>query len=144
MRWTLRTLLVATAVLLLGLKVAKQLVHRPLGLYVKLVAHTPSSSCGDSSVVVLEVLNDRSFRINSERVPIENLGEQLRKRLLSRAERVLLIRGDSEVSVQEAVTAIGIARGAISNLYVALLTPEAEKEPCFYITRPQEFPTFPQ
>jgi biopolymer transport protein ExbD len=144
MRWTLRILLVATAVLTLGLRVSKRLNHKPLGLSVKLIAHTSLSQCGDSDVIVLQLLNDRSFRINSESIPIENLRGQLREIFRSRAERVLLVRADPEVSFQEVVTAIDIAQGAISNLYVALLTPEAEREPCFYITRRPELPNLPR
>ena len=34
----------------------------------------------------------------------------------TRAERILLVRAEPEVSFQEAVTAVGIAEGAVSNL----------------------------
>jgi hypothetical protein len=82
--------------------------HKPTGLYVKLLAHNSPSECGDSDVIVLQLLNDRSFRINSERVPIEYLSGRLREIFRSRAERILLVRADPEVSFQEVVTAIGI------------------------------------
>jgi biopolymer transport protein ExbD len=144
MRRTLRILLVATAVLVIGLRVSRKLNNKPLGLYVELVAHTLPSECGDSDVIVLQLLNDRSFKINSERVPIENVRGQLREIFLPRAERILLVRADAEVSFQEVVTAISIAEGAVSNLYVALLTPEAQKELCLCITRPRELPKLPQ
>ncbi len=117
--------------------------HKPMGLYVKLLAHTSSSECGDSDVIVLQLLNDRSFRINSERVPIEYLSGRLREIFRSRAARILLVRADPEVSFQEVVTAIGISDDAVSNLYVALLTPETEKEPCPFITMPRELPKLP-
>ncbi len=120
MRRTLRILLVATAVLILGLRVSKKLNSKPSGFYVELVAHTSPSECGDSDVIVLQLLKDHSFRINSERVPRENLRGQLREIFRSRAEPILLVRADPEVSFQEVVTAIGIAGGAVSNLYVAL------------------------
>jgi biopolymer transport protein ExbD len=118
--------------------------HPPTGLHVKLLAHTSSSECGDSDIIVLQLLNDHSFRINSERVSIENLGGRLREIFRPRAERILLVRADPEISFQEVVTSIGIAEGVVSNLYVALLTPEAEKEPCLYITMPRELPKLPQ
>jgi len=117
--------------------------HNPTGLYVKLQAHTSPSECRDSDVIVLQLLNDRSFRINSERVPIEYLSGGLREIFRSRAERTLLVRADPEVSFQEVVTAIGISDDAVSNLYVALLTPETEKEPCPSITMPRELPKLP-
>jgi biopolymer transport protein ExbD len=144
MRWRPRILLVATAVLILGLRISIKLNSKPSGLYVKLLAHTSPSECGDSDVIVLQLLNDRSFRINSERVSSENLRGRLREIFRPRAERILLVRADPEVSFQEVVTAIGIAEGAVSNLYVALLTPEAEKEPCLYITMPRVLPKLPQ
>jgi biopolymer transport protein ExbD len=116
----------------------------PTGLYVKLLAHTSPSECGDSNVIVLQLLNDSSFKINSERVPIKNLRGRLRETFQPREERILLVRADAEVSFQEVVAAIGIAESAVSNLYVALLTPESQKEPCLYITRPRELPKLPQ
>jgi biopolymer transport protein ExbD len=144
MRRTLRILLVATAVLVIGLRVSRKLNNKPSGLYVELGAHPLPSECGDSDVIVLQLLNDRSFKINSERVPIENLRGRLREIFLSRAERILLVRADAEVSFQEVVTAISLAEAAVSNLYMALLTPEAQKEPCLFITRPRELPKLPQ
>ena len=143
-RWTLRILLVATAVLILGLQVSKKLNTPPEGLYVTLIAHTSPSECGDADVIVLQLLNDRSFKIDSETVRIENLRVRLREIYRSRAERILLVRVDPEVSFQEAVTAIAGAKGAVSNLYVALLTPDAQKEPCLYVTKPPELPKLPQ
>ena len=144
MRRTLRILLVATAVLVIGLRVSRKLNKKPSGLYVVLVAHTLPSECGESDVIVLQLLNNRSFKINSERVPIENLRGRLREIFRSRAERILLVRADAEVSFQEVVAAIDLAEDAVSNLYVALLTPEAQKEPCLRITRPRELPKLPQ
>jgi biopolymer transport protein ExbD len=144
MRRTLRTLLLATAVLVIGLRVSRKLNNKPSGLYVELVAHTLPSECGDSDVIVLQLLNDRSFKINSERVPIDNLRGRLREIFLPRTERILLVRADAEVSFQAVVTAINIGEGAASNLHVALLTPEAQKEPCLYITRPRELSKLPQ
>jgi biopolymer transport protein ExbD len=118
--------------------------HPPTGLYVKLLAHTSASECGDSSVIVLQLLNDRSFRINSERVPFEFLSGRLREIFRSRAERILLVRADPEISFQEVAKAIGLSHDAVLNLHVALLTPEAQKEPCLYITMPRELPKLPQ
>lgn len=117
--------------------------HPPTGLSVKLLAHTSASECGDSDVIVLQLLKDRSFMINSERVPIERLNGRLREIFRSRAERILLVRADPELSFQEMATAIGIAEGAVSNLYVALLTPEAEQEPCLFIRMPRKLPKIP-
>jgi biopolymer transport protein ExbD len=118
--------------------------HPPTGWYVKLLAHPSASECADSDDIVLQLLNDHSFRINSQRVSVENLRERLKEIFRTPAERILLVRADPELSFQEVVTAVGIAEGAVSNLYVAMLTPEAEKEPCLYITMPRELPKLPQ
>jgi biopolymer transport protein ExbD len=117
--------------------------HPSRGLYVKLLAHTSASECGDSDVIVLRLLSDHSFRINSERVPNEYLRGRLREIFRSRAERILVFRAEPEVSFQEVVNAIGISHDAVSNLYVALLTPATEKEPCPVITMPRELPKLP-
>jgi len=117
--------------------------HPQTGLYVKLIAHTSASECGDSDVVVLQLLNNHSFRINSERVPIEYLSGRLREIFRPQAERILLVRADREASFQEVVTAIGISDDAASNLYVALLTPATETEPCLFIRMPRELPKLP-
>jgi biopolymer transport protein ExbD len=136
MRLTLRILLVATAVLIFGLRVSKKLTSRPSGFYVEMVAHTSSSECEDYSNIVLQISKEHTFRINSETVLSENLKGRLREIFRPRAERVLLVRADPDVSFQKVVGAIDIAEGAVTNLHVALLTPEAEKEPCWGIKSP--------
>jgi biopolymer transport protein ExbD len=75
---------------------------------------------------------------------MENLKARLKEIFQTRAERILLVRADPECSFQEVVTAVGIAEGPVSTLYVALPTPEAEKEPCLYIAMPRELPKLPQ
>jgi biopolymer transport protein ExbD len=144
MRLTLRILLVAAVVLILGLRVSKTLNRRPSGFYVELVTHSSSSECGDYRNVVLQISKEHTFRINSEIVLSENLNGRLREIFRPRAERVLLVRADPDVSFQEVVGAIDNAEGAVTNLYVALLTPEGEKEPCWKIKRPPPLPILPR
>jgi len=144
MRLTLRILLLATVVLIVGLRVSKTLNHRPSGFYVELVAHTSSSECGDGRKIVLQILKGHTFKINSETVLSEDLKGQLREIFRTRAERVLLIRADPDVSFQEVVSAIDAAEGDVTNLHVVLLTPEGEKEPCWVIKSPPPLPVPPR
>ena len=111
-------------------------LHRPMGLYVKLPAHTSPSECANSDVVVVELLRDGTLRVNSERVVLENLSERFREIFRPRTERVLFVRADPEVDFQDVATVIGLAEDAVPDLRVVLLTPGAQEEACAYFTRP--------
>lgn len=143
MRLTIRILLIATAVLIIGLRVSKRLNSRSSGFYVLLSGHVSPSECGDFSVIVLQISKEHSFRINYETVSSESLRGRLREIYRLRAERVLLVRADPDVSFQEVVGAIDITQGAVTNLYLVLVTPEEEKEPCLFIKRPPQPPKLP-
>ena len=143
MRLKLRIFLLAAAVVILGLRVSKRLNRRPTGFYVELIAYASRAECGDSSIIVLQFSLDHSFRINSETVRTEDLRGRLREIFRLRAERVLFVRADPDFSFQEVVGVVDIAESAVTNLHVALLTPESEKEPCFAIKRPPQSPTLP-
>jgi len=60
----------------------------------------------------LQISKEHTFRINSEIVLSENLNGRLREIFRPRAERVLLVRADPDVSFQEVVGAIDNAEGA--------------------------------
>jgi biopolymer transport protein ExbD len=147
MRLTLRILLIATAVLIIGFRVSKRLSSRSTGFYIELPAHTSRSQCGDFDVIELQISKDHSLTINSERVTRETVGGRLHDIYRLRAERLLLLRVDPDVSFREVAGIIDVAQGAVPNLYVTLITPEAEKEPCLFINRPpltQKLPGLPQ
>jgi biopolymer transport protein ExbD len=143
MRLTIRILLIATAVLIIGLRVSKRLNSTSSGFYVLLPGHVSPSECGDSSVIVLQISKEHSIRINSETVSRERLRGRLREIYRLHAERVLLVSADPDVSFQEVVGAIDTAQGAVTNLYLVLVTPEGEKEPCLFIKRPPQPPKLP-
>ena len=136
MRLTLRILLIATALLIIGLRVSKRFNGSSAGFYVELPGHTSRSECGDYSVFILQISKGHSYRINSETVSGESLRGRLREIYRLRAERVLLVRADSDVSFQDVAEAIDMAQRAVTNLYVILVTPDAEKEPCLFVKRP--------
>src|SRR5580704_3614729 len=136
MRLTLRILLVAAAVLLTGLSVSKHLKRSSTGFLLELPGHTSRSQCGDFEAFVLEISKQNSVRINSEAVSNVSLRSRLREIYGRLGERVLFVKADPDVSLQDVAGVIDTANGAVTNLYVVLVTPEAEKEPCLFIKRP--------
>ena len=111
--------------------------HTPRGFYIELPAHTSQSQCGDFDVIVLQISKEHTLKINSEPVKRETVGARLHDIYRLRAERLLLVRADPDVSFQEVAGAIDVAHGAVKNLYVTLITPDAEKEPCLFIVAPK-------
>lgn len=88
-------------------------------------------------MVVLQISREDTLQINSEPVKRETVGARLHAIYRLRAERLLLIRADPDVSFQEVAGAIDVAHSAVKNLYVTLITPDAEKEPCLFIVSPR-------
>ena len=130
-------------ILLLGLQISKRPNERSAGLYVQLPGHDSRTDCGDFSVIALQISSERSYKINSEEVSNDALGGRLREIYRLKAERVLLVRADPDISFQEVATAIDTAQGAVTNLYLVLITPEAEKERCLFIRKPAHSPRLP-
>jgi biopolymer transport protein ExbD len=111
--------------------------HTPTGFYIELPAHTSQSQCGDFDVIVLQISKEHTLKINSEPVKRETVGTRLHDIYRLRAERLLLVTADPDISFQEVAGAIDVAHGAVKNLYVTLVTPDAEKEPCLFIVAPK-------
>jgi biopolymer transport protein ExbD len=92
----------------------------------------------DFDAIVLQISKEHSLTINSERVTRETVGGRLHDIYRVRAERLLLIRADPDVSFQEVARVIDVAQGAVKkNLYVTLIMPGPEKEPCLFIAVPR-------
>jgi biopolymer transport protein TolR len=70
----------------------------------------------DGDAVVLEVLNahgaDPAYRINQSKVSRQQLPSRLAAIFANRAERVLFVKGDDEVSFTEVAEAIDIGHAA--------------------------------
>jgi Reverse transcriptase (RNA-dependent DNA polymerase) len=112
MRLTLRFLLIATILFMLGdSRVWKRLFHRPAGFYIELPAHTSRSMCGDFDVIVLQISKENLLTINSESVPREALAPRINDIYRLRAERLLLIRADPNLTFQDVAKTIDVARG---------------------------------
>jgi biopolymer transport protein ExbD len=140
MRRTVRLVLVAAAVFLLGLRISKTRHSSSVGFYVMLPAHTASQIECDNRTVVLQVLKERSLKINFEAISNTDLRRRLGEIYGLRQERVLFLTAEPDVSFQEVARVIEEANGAVANLYIALLTPKSKNESCWFIDlqrRPQ-------
>jgi len=66
----------------------------------------------DQRTVVIVINRDRSMAINQEPTDEKRLGERLEEIFKTRAERVVFVKGDSELEFQYVAKAIDIAKGA--------------------------------
>ena len=133
MRRTVRVVLVAAAVFLLGLRISKTRHSRSEGFYVMLPAHTASQIECENRTVVLQVLKERSLKINFEAISNTDLRRRLGEIYGLRQERVVFLTAEPDVSFQEVARVIEKANGAVANLYIALLTPKSKNESCWFI-----------
>ena len=62
--------------------------------------------------IVLQVLPDGKFKVNSEEVPADNLAKFLKDLYDPRPEKIIFVKGDPKVKYQEVVHAMDLARGA--------------------------------
>lgn len=110
----------------------------PKGFYVELPAHVYRDNCGDFDLTILEMSKEKLLTINSKPVLRETLATRLSDLYRLRAERLLLVKANPNLSFQDVASIIDVANGSVKNLYVTLVTPGAEKEPCLVILRPRE------
>ena len=113
-------------------------LHLTTGFYVELPAHVFRDDCGDFDVTILEMSKEKVLTINSKPVPRETLATRLSEIYRPRAERLLLVKADPKLSFQDVASIIDVANDSVENLYVTLVTPGAEKEPCLVILRPRK------
>jgi len=113
-------------------------LHLTTGFYVELPAHLFRDDCGDFDVTILEMSKEKVLTINSKPVPRETLATRLSEIYRLRAERLLLVKADPNLSFQDVASIIDVANDSVENLYVTLVTPDAEKEPCLVILRPRK------
>ncbi len=79
----------------------------------------------DVRTVVISVGKDNSVMINQETSNWESLGSRLEEVFKTRAERVVFVKGDSDVEYRWVARAIDIAKGAGIDK-VGLMTPKME------------------
>jgi biopolymer transport protein ExbD len=69
-------------------------------------------SQADARTVVIQVLKDKSMKINEEATDENRLGPRLEEIFKTRAERVVFVKGDPDLEYQYVAKAIDIAHGA--------------------------------
>ena len=77
----------------------------------RLPQETKNVEAGDEQIV-LEVLPEDRFFINTQPVPLGALDDRLRSIYAGRPTKILFVKGDPRVTYQEVMTAIDVARGA--------------------------------
>jgi len=82
-------------------------------------------SQADQRTVVIVINRDKSMMINQEPTDETKLGARLEDIFKTRAERVVFVKGDSDLEYQYVAKAIDIAHGAGIDK-VGLMTPEME------------------
>lgn len=75
---------------------------------------TPSTAPANSASnqIVLEVLPDGSYSINTEKVDKTRLGPRLKEIYDPRPEKIIFVKGDPSVKYQAVIEAMDIARGS--------------------------------
>lgn len=77
----------------------------------------------DNTNIVLEVLPEGKFKINSEQVDKPNLQRRLQEIYGPRPDKIIFIKGDSTVVYQDVIFAMDVSRGA--GVKVIGITPKA-------------------
>jgi biopolymer transport protein ExbD len=62
--------------------------------------------------IVLEVLPNNVFKVNSEQVPKERLPARLKEIYDPRPEKIIFVKGDDHVKYETVIWAMDVARGA--------------------------------
>ena len=72
----------------------------------------PTTTTTPPDQIVLQVLPDGKFKVNSEEVPAANLATFLKDLYEPRPDKIIFVKGDPKVKYQEVVHAMDLARGA--------------------------------
>lgn len=113
-------------ILLVLLVIFMIIPHKQVGLDTVLPQAAQSSVEPEPDVVVVQVLDDGTLRINQEPVKWDTLRSRLEEVFKMRASRVAFVRGQDQVKFEAIARVIDIMRAA-GVTSVGLLTPELEK-----------------
>ncbi len=75
--------------------------------------------------IVLEVLPGNTFKINSQPVPMRDLGRKLKEIYDPRPDKIIFVKGDPTVKYSDVIAAMDVARG--SGVKVIAATPKDVK-----------------
>jgi biopolymer transport protein ExbD len=74
--------------------------------------NAPPPPAGQDRTVVIVINKDKSMMLNTEPIDEAKLGPRLEEVFKTRAERVVFVKGDSDLEFREVARAIDIAKGA--------------------------------
>jgi biopolymer transport protein TolR len=94
------------------------------GLPANLLQQRDSKPAPLPNLIVVQVFNDGTLRINQDSVAWQGLEARLEEIFKMRASRVAFVRGDSTIEFGVVARAIDVMRG--SGITVGLMTPELE------------------
>jgi biopolymer transport protein ExbD len=139
MHLTIRILLIVVLLLSVGFWGWKQHSRRPVGIYVGAPADTSDPGCTHYRSLVLNISPRHLVKLNHDAVQFESLAATLKNIYRERYDRILFVRAEPDVSFQEAMTVLDLARGAVPDMHLILLTPGLEKtEPCLLMHLPEK------
>lgn len=72
----------------------------------------PQSTSKPTDQIVLQVLPDGSYKINSEAVSKDQLLQRLKEIYDPRPDKIIFVKGDTSVKYQDVIRAMDVARGA--------------------------------
>jgi biopolymer transport protein ExbD len=97
----------------------------------------PTERCyeGDSRRVVLQMASDGALRINQDGVGENELVPNLTTIFKTRAEKIIFVKADTELSYDIFIYRIGKLKRAIPDLRMVLMTPSWKMAPCSFRVR---------
>jgi biopolymer transport protein ExbD len=113
-------------ILLVPLVIFMIIPHKQAGLPTVLPQPAPTAVRPEPEVVVVQVLEDGTLRVNQEAVKWDTLRSRLEEVFKMRASRVAFVRGEAAVKFEVVARVIDIMRTA-GVTSIGLLTAELEK-----------------
>jgi biopolymer transport protein ExbD len=99
-------------VLLIIFMMAIPMLRKAIDVQIPDPTPQPTTTTNPPDQIVLQVLPDGKFKVNSEEVPAANLATFLKDLYEPRPEKIIFVKGDPKVKYQEVVHAMDLARGA--------------------------------
>ncbi|HET7621271.1 MAG TPA: biopolymer transporter ExbD [Gemmatimonadaceae bacterium] len=99
-------------VLLIIFMMAIPMLRKAIDVQIPDPTPTQTVAPDNSDQIVLQVLPDGKFKVNSEDVPAANLHDFLKNVYDGRPSKIIFVKGDPTVKYQEVVHAMDVARGA--------------------------------
>ena len=100
------------------------------GFYVEVGGLAALDECRDAEQFVIEVLTRERVRLKGKAVEQGQLLQKLQKAFPHRAERVVYVLANRDVTIEDVVTVIDISNGAAKDAHVRLVTPGNQNAMC--------------